>query len=98
MFDVLATVGIYQDGILKKDVNGKDTVAHIFEYTSQISVTPEHKLIRPATGDSSDNPDNLPPVQFIFCLKQKNSKKINSHRWLFNAFGGNINVAIQNPN
>lgn len=23
----------------------------------------------------------------IFCLKQKDSKKINSHRWLFNAFG-----------
>lgn len=23
----------------------------------------------------------------IFCLKQKNAKKINSHRWLFNALG-----------
>src|SRR5947209_13229712 len=34
-----------------------------------------------------DDPACLPPVQMIFCLKQKNSKKINSHRWLFNASG-----------
>jgi chitin synthase len=26
-------------------------------------------------------------VQIIFCLKEKNQKKINSHRWFFNAFG-----------
>ncbi|QPH11800.1 Chitin synthase, class 1 [Epichloe festucae Fl1] len=88
--DVLATVGIYQDGVIKKDVDGKETVAHIFEYTSQLSVTPSQQLIRP-TGDS---PQNLPPVQFIFCLKQKNSKKINSHRWLFNAFGRILNPEV----
>ncbi|CEJ94690.1 Putative Chitin synthase 1 [[Torrubiella] hemipterigena] len=88
--DVLATLGIYQDGVVKKDVDGKETVAHIFEYTSQLSVTPSQQLIRP-TGDS---PQNLPPVQFIFCLKQKNSKKINSHRWLFNAFGRILNPEV----
>ena len=33
------------------------------------------------------------PVQVIFCLKEKNQKKINSHRWFFNAFG-----AILQPN
>ena len=27
--DVLATIGIYQDGIMKKDIDGKETVAHI---------------------------------------------------------------------
>jgi chitin synthase len=27
------------------------------------------------------------PVQIIFCLKEKNQKKINSHRWFLNAFG-----------
>lgn len=27
--DVLATIGIYQDGVMKRDVDGKDTVAHI---------------------------------------------------------------------
>ncbi|KAF4960173.1 hypothetical protein FGADI_1192 [Fusarium gaditjirri] len=91
VFDVLATIGIYQDGVLKKDVNGKETVAHIFEYTSQVSVTPDQQLVRP----DPDKPHrNLPPVQFIFCLKQKNSKKINSHRWLFNAFGRILNPEV----
>ncbi|KAL4921175.1 chitin synthase-domain-containing protein [Aspergillus aurantiobrunneus] len=81
--DLLATVGIYQDGIMKHDIDGKETVAHIFEYTTQLSITPSLQLVRPYSND----PTNLPPVQMIFCLKQKNSKKINSHRWLFNAFG-----------
>ena len=26
------------------------------------------------------------PIQIIFCLKEKNQKKINSHRWFFSAF------------
>ncbi|KAF5487079.1 Chitin synthase 1 [Colletotrichum siamense] len=103
VLDVLATIGVYQDGVVKKDVDGKETVAHIFEYTTQLSVTPNQQLIRPV----DDGPSTLPPVQFIFCLKQKNTKKINSHRWLFNAFGRILNpeggkkllnplVAVQN--
>jgi len=27
------------------------------------------------------------PVQMLFCLKEKNAQKINSHRWFFEAFG-----------
>ncbi|KAK5099036.1 Chitin synthase, class 3 [Lithohypha guttulata] len=88
--DLLATVGIFQDGVMKKDVDGKDTVAHIFEYTTQLSVTPNQQLIRPTNNDATD----LPPVQMIFCLKQKNSKKINSHRWLFNGFGRILNPEV----
>ncbi|KAL7271600.1 Chitin synthase, class 3 [Rhizina undulata] len=88
--DVLATVGIFQDGIMKKDVDGKETTAHIFEYTTQLSVTSSQQLIRPR----DDDPACLPPVQMIFCLKQKNSKKINSHRWLFNAFGRILNPEV----
>ena len=88
--DVLATVGIYQDGVMKKDVDGKPTVAHIFEYTTQLSVTPGQQLIRPNDNDQT----SLPPVQMIFCLKQKNAKKINSHRWLFNAFGRILNPEV----
>lgn len=88
--DVLATVGVYQDGVIKKDVDGKETVAHIFEYTTQLSVTPNQQLIRPTNEGSQ----NLPPVQMMFCLKQKNTKKINSHRWLFNAFGRILNPEV----
>ncbi|CAJ2502942.1 Uu.00g103360.m01.CDS01 [Anthostomella pinea] len=88
--DVLATVGAFQDGVIKKEVNGKETVAHVFEYTTQLSVTPNQQLIRP----TDDSPQTLPPVQMIFCLKQKNTKKINSHRWLFNAFGRILNPEV----
>ena len=92
VFDVLATIGVYQDGVMKKDVNGKETVAHIFEFTSQISVTPNQQLIRPRKD--GDVAQNLPPVQLMLCLKQKNSKKINSHRWLFHAFGRLLNPEV----
>ncbi|KAJ6151499.1 Chitin synthase C [Penicillium chermesinum] len=78
--DVLATIGLYQDGLMKRSVDGRDTVAHIFEYTTQLSVTPDQRLIRP----NEDEASNLPPVQMILCLKQQSSSKINSHRWIFN--------------
>ncbi|KAI0034830.1 chitin synthase [Vararia minispora EC-137] len=83
VLDVLATVGVYQDGVMKKQLDGKDTVAHIFEYTTQLSVDSTPQLVLP----HGDDPNNLVPVQIIFVIKQKNQKKINSHRWLFNAIG-----------
>jgi chitin synthase len=88
--DILATIGLYQDGVMKKDVDGKETVAHIFEYTTQLSVTANQQLIRP----TDDSAATFPPVQMMFCLKQKNTKKINSHRWLFNAFGRLLNPEV----
>jgi chitin synthase len=90
VLDVLATVGVYQDGVMKKDIDGNETVAHIFEYTTQLSVTPDQRLVQPQAGSAN----NYPPVQMMFCLKQKNSKKINSHRWLFNAFGRILNPEV----
>ncbi|KAI0921655.1 Chitin synthase, class 1 [Taiwanofungus camphoratus] len=83
VLDILATVGVYQDGVMKKQVDGKDTVAHIFEYTTQLSVDATPQLILP----HGDDPNNLVPVQIILVIKAKNQKKINSHRWLFNAIG-----------
>jgi chitin synthase len=44
-----------------------------------VSVSPSLKLEGPDRGHV--------PVQIIFCLKEKNQKKINSHRWFFKAFG-----------
>jgi chitin synthase len=88
--DLLATIGIYQDGIMKKDIDGRETTAHIFEYTTQLSVTPNQQLVRPL----DDSNTTLPPVQMMFCLKQQNTKKINSHRWLFTAFGRILNPEV----
>ncbi|KAG9051636.1 Chitin synthase, class 1 [Tulasnella sp. UAMH 9824] len=76
---VIAAMGIYQDGVGKNVVNKKPVTAHIYEYTTQVTVTPELRLHGSERGTV--------PVQVIFCLKEKNQKKINSHRWFFNAFG-----------
>jgi chitin synthase len=90
VLDILATVGVYQDGVMKKQVDGKDTVAHIFEYTTQLSIDSTPQLVLP----QPDDPNNLVPVQIILVLKAKNQKKINSHRWLFNAIGKTIKPEI----
>ncbi|KAI8145703.1 chitin synthase 2 [Fennellomyces sp. T-0311] len=76
---VLTTMGIYQDGVAKNIVEGKPVTAHIYEYTTQISVDPEMTLKGSEKG--------IVPVQVLFCLKENNQKKINSHRWFFQAFG-----------
>ncbi|BFZ57462.1 Chitin synthase, class 3 [Savitreella phatthalungensis] len=81
--DLLATIGVYQDQVMKGELDGQQPTAHIFEYTTQVSINERMQLVIP----SPDDTDALPPVQFILCLKQRNEKKINSHRWLFNAFG-----------
>ncbi|KAF8551879.1 glycosyltransferase family 2 protein [Imleria badia] len=78
---VLAAMGAYQEGIAKNVVDGKPVTAHIYEYTTQVtvSVSPSFKI----EGAEKE----VIPIQLIFCLKEKNQKKINSHRWFFNAFG-----------
>lgn len=47
--------------------------------------------MRPA---GAEDDKAFPPVQLMFCLKQRNTKKINSHRWLFNAFGRILNPEV----
>jgi chitin synthase len=76
---VLAAMGVYQDGIAKQQVNGKDVTAHIYEYTTQMALDIKKGVVQVKKGNT--------PVQILFCLKEKNQKKINSHRWFFQAFG-----------
>ncbi|KAL1920144.1 uncharacterized protein VTP21DRAFT_1290 [Calcarisporiella thermophila] len=73
------------DGVAKNVVNGKPVTSHIYEFTTQISIDPDLRL----RGADLE----LVPVQMLFCLKEKNQKKINSHRWFFSAFG-----PVLNPN
>ncbi|KAL9538021.1 hypothetical protein MBANPS3_011259 [Mucor bainieri] len=79
VMDVLTTMGVYQKGIAKNMVNDKPVQAHLFEYTTQISVDSDMRVRGAEKG--------IVPVQILFCLKEQNAKKINSHRWFFNAFG-----------
>ncbi|KAK8854660.1 hypothetical protein IAR55_003399 [Kwoniella newhampshirensis] len=73
---VLQLMGVYAEGVMKDHVAGKETQAHIFEYTSQVVVS-----------DTGEVGFGSVPVQIIFCLKEQNKKKLNSHRWFFNALG-----------
>ena len=65
----------------------------IFQYTTQLSVDATPQLVVP----QGDDPNNLVPVQIILVIKAKNQKKINSHRWLFNAIGRMLEVRIYIP-
>ncbi|CBQ67884.1 probable Chitin Synthase 3 [Sporisorium reilianum SRZ2] len=78
VLDCLAALGVYQDGVAKNMVDGKEVQAHLYEYTTQLSIDSKLQFKGAERG--------LVPMQIIFCLKEKNAKKINSHRWFFNAF------------
>lgn len=77
---LMASLGVYQDGFAKNIVNDKSVEAHIYEYTTMVGISSVDKTVKLTT-------EKTVPVQMIFCLKEKNKKKINSHRWFFQAFG-----------
>ncbi|KAK2614486.1 hypothetical protein N8I77_001306 [Diaporthe amygdali] len=84
--DALAAMGVYQHGIAKNFVNQKAVQAHVYEYTTQVSLDSDLKFKGAEKG--------IVPCQMIFCLKEKNAKKLNSHRWCFNAFGRALNPNV----
>ncbi|KAH0183310.1 glycosyltransferase family 2 protein, partial [Aureobasidium melanogenum] len=83
---VLAGMGVYQDGIAKQQVNGKNVTAHVYEYTTHMTVDVKNSVVQVKKGNT--------PVQLLFCLKEMNQKKINSHRWFFQAFGSVLDPNI----
>ncbi|KAH7036294.1 chitin synthase 2 [Macrophomina phaseolina] len=86
VLDALAAMGCYQEGIAKNTVNEKEVTAHVYEYTTQVSLDSDLRFKGAEKG--------IVPCQIIFCLKEKNAKKLNSHRWFFNAFGRALNPNI----
>lgn len=77
---LMAALGVYQEGFAKNMVNDKPVEGHIYEYTTMVRIASANDTVRLTTK-------NAVPVQMLFCLKEKNKKKINSHRWFFQAFG-----------
>lgn len=78
VLQLLTATGCYQENLARPYVNDQKVKAHLFEYTTQISIDENLKF--------KGSERSLCPVQVLFCLKESNQKKINSHRWLFNAF------------
>jgi hypothetical protein len=85
VLDCLTLLGVYQPGDhMKNLVNNKEVSAHLFEYTTSFALDPNLHFKYPDKG--------IVPTQIIFCMKEKNQKKINSHRWFFNAFSPMLQV------
>ncbi|KAJ4362988.1 Chitin synthase, class 2 [Neocucurbitaria cava] len=84
--DAIAAMGCFQEGIAKNHVNQREVTAHVYEYTTQVSLDSDLKFKGAEKG--------IVPCQMIFCLKERNQKKLNSHRWFFNAFGRALNPNV----
>lgn len=77
---LLAALGVYQEGLAKSRVDNKQVQGHIYEYTTRVGISSITDTVKLTT-------DKVVPVQLLFCLKEKNTKKINSHRWCLQALG-----------
>jgi chitin synthase len=77
---VMTALGVYQHGVAVQEVNKQPVTAHIYEYTTKVGIDVRKGIVETKPGVG-------PSVQMIFCLKEKNQKKINSHRWALQAFG-----------
>lgn len=72
---------------MQNAVNNKPVTAHLFEYTATFGLDSNLRFVYPDKG--------IVPTQIIFCMKEKNQKKINSHRWFFNAFAPLLQVSLR---
>jgi chitin synthase len=84
---VMTALGVYQHGVAREKVNDKDVTSHIYEYTTKVGIRIKGKTVETHPGMKC-------PVQILFCLKEKNQKKINSHRWALQAFGEALNPNV----
>lgn len=75
---LLANLGVYQEGFAQSKVLKKHTTCHLYEHTTLANISS-------VTDTVNLEYDDIIPVQLIFALKEKNQKKINSHRWCFQA-------------
>ncbi|KAI9330185.1 chitin synthase-domain-containing protein [Obelidium mucronatum] len=82
VLDVLSVMGLYMDGLPRASVNGKPVTGHFFEFSTQVRI--DKNLVTRFADDPSKHM-GIVPVQTLFLLKEKNAKKINSHRWYFSA-------------
>lgn len=87
----LNTMGVFNQAALQSfcvDEHGRKVpvIAHLFESTVQISVDEECQINGARKGTV--------PVQMIVCIKEKNAKKLNSHKWLFRGITPMLNPNI----
>lgn len=87
---LMSALGCYQDGFAKSEINGEEVLAHLYEHTSKVNIS---GINDDGTVDLKCDQTSI-PVQFLFCLKEQNQKKINSHRWAIEAFAESLNPNV----
>ncbi|EDO18858.1 hypothetical protein Kpol_1023p27 [Vanderwaltozyma polyspora DSM 70294] len=78
---LMSSLGCYQDGFAKDEVNEKKVAMHVYEHTTMMNIT----NVTESEIELDCNQSTV-PVQLLFCLKEQNKKKINSHRWALEGF------------
>lgn len=58
--NALSVLGVFQEGVMKSHVGGREVQAHVFEYTTQVELYEEKGVVKTKVGG---------PMQVIFCLK-----------------------------
>ncbi|KAL8292822.1 hypothetical protein RQP46_000516 [Phenoliferia psychrophenolica] len=86
VLDCLSAMGVYQEGMAKNKIDDKEVQAHLYEYTTQLSVDPKLKFKGLEKG--------IMPTQVIFCMKELNAGKLNSHRWALEAFAPQLDPNV----
>ncbi|GAA6038072.1 hypothetical protein JCM8097_007532 [Rhodosporidiobolus ruineniae] len=82
----LSALGVYQPNVATNRIDDKPVQAHIYEYTTQMSIAPNLTFAGLEKG--------IVPTQIMFCLKENNAKKINSHRWALQAFAPQLDPNV----
>ncbi|CAL9738546.1 chitin synthase 1 [Monosporozyma servazzii] len=78
---LLSSLGCYQDGFAKDEINDTKTRMHMYEHTTMMNISSVSE-----DGIELNCNQSTVPVQLLFGLKETNQKKINSHRWAFEGF------------
>ncbi|SCV73830.1 BQ2448_6260 [Microbotryum intermedium] len=86
VLDCLSALGVYQEGLATNQIDDASVQSHIYEYTTQLSIDPDLRFKGLEKG--------IVPTQIMFCLKEKNAKKLNSHRWALQAFAPQLDPNV----
>lgn len=78
---LLSSLGCFQDGFAKDEINDKSVAMHVYEHTTMVNIADVN-----SHGIELKCNQSTVPIQLLFGLKEKNQKKINSHRWAFEGF------------
>ncbi|GAA5864069.1 hypothetical protein JCM3774_006369 [Rhodotorula dairenensis] len=86
VLDCLSALGVYQPNVMTNQIDEQPVACHLFENTVQMSIAPDMTFRGLEKG--------IMPCQIIFALKEKNAKKINSHRWALQAFAPQLDPRV----